>query len=71
MKQLKEFLGRASSRKFLLAFGTVVLIVLNKRYNLGFDEADIYTIAGVVSIYVGVQGSVDYKEAVSGVKKKK
>lgn len=62
MKQLKEFLGRTSSRKFLLTLGTVLAIILNKRFELGLEEADIYTLSGIVAVYVGVQGNIDSKK---------
>lgn len=59
---IKEFLGRASSRKFLLSLGTILFIIANKRFSLGIEDADIYTIAGIVGLYVGVEGYKDIKE---------
>lgn len=59
VSDFKEFIGRASSRKFLLTLGTFLIIILNKRFALGLDDADIYTLSGIVAIYIGVQGGLD------------
>lgn len=71
MNHIKEFLGRVSSRKFLLSFFTVLLIVLNKRFSFGLEDADIYTLSGIVALYVGVEGIKDIKEATAVSPKKK
>lgn len=67
MNSIKEFLGRASSRKFLLTLGTAILIVLNKRFAWGLQDADIYTIVGIIALYVGVEGIKDIQEVKTGV----
>ncbi len=63
MNNIKEFLGRASSRKFLLALFTIVLTVCNKKLNLGLEAADIYTIVGIAGTYILVEGTKDVVEA--------
>ena len=57
------------SRKFLLAVGIIVLIVLNKKLNLGLDldESVIKTILIVALGYIGVEG---VKDVVTEIKKK-
>ncbi len=63
MNNIKEFLGRVSSRKFLLSLGTAIVIICNKTYHWGLQDADIYTIAGIVALYIGVEGISDIKRS--------
>lgn len=47
------------SKKLTMAVLTTLFIVINKRFDMGFDDATVATIAGVVAAYLVGQGVAD------------
>lgn len=60
------------SRKFLLAVGIILLLILDKKLNLGLDmdsAAIAKVIIGLGLAYIGVEGAADIIRANRGDKK--
>jgi len=62
MANVKEFLGRASSRKFLLSVAIITITVLNSKYNWGISTGELGILAGIIAAFIGVEGIKDIKE---------
>ncbi len=60
MDKIKTFI----SKKLFITVGTVLLILLNKKFNSPFDEATIKEIVLVVAAYLFGQSAVDIATAV-------
>ena len=57
---MKEFLERASSRKFLLVTAGIILGIVDAAYTLNLPMAEIVVLIG---FYVGAEGAADFKRA--------
>ena len=55
-------MDRFKSRKLWATVATAVLVVLNRKLELGLDAADLATLAGLVATYLVAQGLVDKGE---------
>lgn len=63
MSKMRPFIERLKSRKFLMAFFTALLIILNEGLGLGVDPDAYAWIVGVVVAYIAGESIVDYKTA--------
>lgn len=59
----RGFIGRATSRKFLLALFGFLIPFLNVKLNWGLSENDITKMLGVFVIFIGVEGFSDIQNA--------
>lgn len=48
------------SKKLTAFFVTVAVIILNKKFELGLSESDIYALTGGVGLYALGQGLADF-----------
>jgi hypothetical protein len=54
-----DFAKRLTSRKFLFTLALFLVVISNGIFELGLEQADIYTLFGIVGSYVGVEGLND------------
>lgn len=53
------------SRKFLTAYATIIVVVLNDILDLGVNAETIYTVAGIVATWIAGESAVDIARAKS------
>lgn len=61
-----DWKSKITSRKFILAVVTALLIIANKGLDLNLPEDAINTIVLIILGYIGVEGAVDVVRAFKG-----
>ena len=56
---MNDLLIRFTSRKFLLALATGLLIVLNEGFDLGIDQNAYWAIVGLAVSFIAAEGAAD------------
>lgn len=59
-------MSRFTSRKFLLAVASVVLVTLNEVFDLGIDEQAYMAIVGPIVAFIAAEGAIDFQRARNG-----
>ena len=52
-------MNRFTSRKFILAVASGLIVVLNKAFDFNLSETEILLIVGSLLTFVGVEGGID------------
>lgn len=58
---IAEVLGRATSRKFIVALFAALVPVLNEHYNWGIPAETMLAVIAAFAAYIGVEGYADVK----------
>lgn len=59
---MSNIVSRFTSRKFILALVSGLVVFLNGAYDLGLNLEEIISIVGVALSYILVEGAADIKE---------
>ena len=54
-------MSKLVSRKFLTSLTTIILIVLNRKLNIGLNEPELAVIVAIVVVYLLGQSLIDAK----------